>query len=230
VTSGGLRAPATLTLFVAVVLAGQLLGPGGALSVAGIGSAGTLSVFELYREGHLARPLLHTEGQYARALVVQLLGTGGLIAITAWSLSETMRRLRREQAAFRDLVEEAPDAMASLDAEGRIIQVNRAHEKLVGRSREELLGAPFDQDRAALSDPGRRAGALRGAEIRQAHPSVSLRARAPGRHQRLRGSERPRRAPRERHRGRGLGDPGRERAGVGGEAAAGAGRAAAGSA
>src|SRR6185436_9455225 len=31
ITSGGLRAPASLTLFVAVVLAGQLLGWGGAL-------------------------------------------------------------------------------------------------------------------------------------------------------------------------------------------------------
>ncbi|RYZ07224.1 MAG: response regulator [Myxococcales bacterium] len=166
VTSGGLRAPATLTLFVAVVLAGQLLGYGGALIVAGIGSVGTLVVFELYRAGHVVRPLLHTEGQYARALVVQLLGTGGLMAITAWSLSATMRRLRREQAAFRDLVEEAPDAMASLDAEGRLIQVNRAHEKLVGQRREELLGAPFDHNPSALDDQTMAAARERYAELK----------------------------------------------------------------
>src|SRR4051812_35044592 len=104
VTSGGLRAPATLTLFVAVVLAGQLLGWGGALIVAAIGSVGTLFVFGLYRAHELSQPLIHTEGQYARALVIQLLGTGSLIAISAWSLSATMRRLRGEQAAFRDLV------------------------------------------------------------------------------------------------------------------------------
>src|SRR5258706_6063982 len=36
VTSGGLRAPSSLTLFVTVVLAGQLFGWGGALIVAGI--------------------------------------------------------------------------------------------------------------------------------------------------------------------------------------------------
>ncbi len=49
ITSGGLRAPASLTLFVSVVLAGQLLGWGGALIVAGIGSVGTLGVFASYQ-------------------------------------------------------------------------------------------------------------------------------------------------------------------------------------
>ncbi|HYP88547.1 MAG TPA: hypothetical protein VEQ59_10340, partial [Polyangiaceae bacterium] len=123
VTSGGLRAPASFTLFVTVVLAGQLLGWGGALLVAGIGAVGALVVSSLYQSGELARPLLHTEGQYARALVVQLLGSGGLIAISAWSLSATFRRLRSEQAAYRDLVEQAPDAMVSLDEDGRMLQV-----------------------------------------------------------------------------------------------------------
>jgi two-component system cell cycle sensor histidine kinase/response regulator CckA len=149
-TSGGLRAPASLTLFVTVVLAGQLLGWGGALLVAGIGGLGALAIFAAYSSGRLQRPLLHTEGQYARALVIQLFGTGGLIAISAWSLSATLRRLRREQAASRDLVEDAPDAMLSLDAQGRLIQVNKAHEKLTGRGREELLGKTFDDDIGAL--------------------------------------------------------------------------------
>src|SRR6478752_518111 len=144
VSSGGLRAPASFTLFVAAVLAGQLLGWGAALLVAGVGAAGSLVVSGLYQTGEIARPLLHSDGQYARALVVQLLGSGGLIAISAWSLSATFRRLRSEQAAFRDLVEQAPDAMASIDENGRLIQVNRALEKLTGRSRDSLLGAMFD--------------------------------------------------------------------------------------
>jgi len=152
VTSGGLRTPASLTLFVSVVLAGQLLGWGGALIVAGIGSLGALFVFSLFHTHQVVRPLIHTDGQYARALVIQLLGTGSLIAISAWSLSATMRRLRREQAAFRDLVEGAPDSMVSLDQDGRLIQVNRAHEKLVGRPRAEQLGTKFDGNAGALTD------------------------------------------------------------------------------
>jgi two-component system cell cycle sensor histidine kinase/response regulator CckA len=150
VTSGGLRAPASLTLFVAVVLAGQLLGWGGALIVAAVGSLGTLAVYQLYFGDGVARPLLHSEAQYARALVVQLMGTGSLIAIAAWSLSSTMRRLRSEQAAYRDLLEQAPDAMASVDQLGRISQVNRAFEKLMGRSREQLIGQTFDATPEAL--------------------------------------------------------------------------------
>jgi two-component system cell cycle sensor histidine kinase/response regulator CckA len=172
VTSGGLRAPASLTLFVAVVLAGQLLGWGGALIVALIASAGTLGVFWLYVSGELERRLLHTEGQYARALVIQLLGTGSLIAISAWSLSATMRRLRREQAAFRDVVEEAPDAMVSLDEQGRLIQVNRAHELLVGRPREQMLGEKFDASDTALN-----AEAL--AEARQHYDTIRAGKGAP---------------------------------------------------
>jgi two-component system cell cycle sensor histidine kinase/response regulator CckA len=142
--SGGLRAPASLTLFVSVLLAGQLLGWGGALVVAVIGALGTSTVFWLYSSEQLSHPLVHSDGQYARGLVVQLLGAGALCAISAWALSTTLRRLRREQAAYRDLVEEAPDALVSLDGEGRMIQINRAHERLTGRPREELLGHKFD--------------------------------------------------------------------------------------
>jgi len=173
VTSGGLRAPASLTLFVTVVLAGQLLGWGGALIVAGIGSAGALFVFELFQSGRVVAPLVHSDGQYARALVIQLLGTGSLIAISAWSLSATMRRLRREQAAFRDLVEEAPDAMVSLDHEGRFIQVNRAHEKLVGRPREAQLGKKYDGDGGALTDDALAKARLRYEALKLGEP-VSL--------------------------------------------------------
>jgi two-component system cell cycle sensor histidine kinase/response regulator CckA len=175
VTSGGLRAPATLTLFVAVVLAGQLLGWGGALIVAGISSAGTLGVYALYESGRIARPLVHSDAQYARALAVQLMGAGGLIAITAWSLSSTMRRLRREQAAFRDLVEEAPDAMVSLDEHGHIAQVNRAHEKLVGRPRERVLGKKFDADEQALSPDDLAKARVRYAALRAGEAAALFR-------------------------------------------------------
>jgi PAS domain S-box-containing protein len=174
-TSGGLRSPATLTLFVTVVLAGQLLGWGGALIISGIGSAGSLCVFELYRSHEVVRPLLHSEGQYARALVIQLLGTGSLIAISAWSLSATMRRLRREQAAYRDLVEEAPDSMVSLDQEGRLIQVNRAHEKLVGRPREQQLGERFDRSDGAMTAEGQAEARVRYDALKAGKPAPLFR-------------------------------------------------------
>lgn len=174
ITSGGLRAPASLTLFVAVVLAGQLLGWGGALIVAGIGSVGSLLVFNLYFKGR-AVPLLHSDAQYARALMVQLLGCGGLIAISARSLSVTLRRLRREQAAHRDLFEEAPDAMLALDERGKIFRVNRAMERLVGRSREQLLGEAFDADNQAIPEATRADSRLHYARVVAGEPAELFR-------------------------------------------------------
>jgi two-component system, cell cycle sensor histidine kinase and response regulator CckA len=145
VSSGGPRAPATLTLFVAVILAGQLLGWVGALFVAAVGSAGVLLLSWLIADGKLISPLLHSEQQYGRAVIVQLLGSGGLMGISAWSLAESLRRLRGEQAAFRDMVEGAPDGIVSLDAEGRVLSVNATHERLTGRPRSELIGKGFDE-------------------------------------------------------------------------------------
>ncbi len=47
----------------------------------------------------------------------------------------------REQARFREVVEAAPNAMLTIDAERRIQLVNRNAEKLFGRDRSELVGA-----------------------------------------------------------------------------------------
>ena len=142
-TSGGPRAPATLTLFVAIILAGQLLGWLGALVTAAVSCAGFLVVSWLVATSELPSPLLHTDAQYGNAVLVHLFGSGGLMVISAWSLAESLRRLRREQAAYRDLVEGAPDGMISLDAAGRILSVNAAHERLGGRKREQLIGQGF---------------------------------------------------------------------------------------
>ncbi len=144
-SSGGVRAPATLTLFVTVILAGQLLGWPGAVIMAALSSAGFMVVTWLVAHGMLPKTLLHSDAQYADAVLVHLFGCGGLMGISAWSLSESLRRLRREQAAYRDLVEGAPDGIVSLDAEGRILSVNAAHERLGGRNREQLVGQGFSE-------------------------------------------------------------------------------------
>ena len=45
---------------------------------------------------------------------------------------------------FRELLEAAPDAILEIDAQGCIILVNAAAEKLTGYRREELLGQPME--------------------------------------------------------------------------------------
>jgi PAS domain S-box-containing protein len=49
-----------------------------------------------------------------------------------------------EEKRFRELLEAAPDAIMQVDAEGRIILLNRVTEKMFGYTREELLGQPVE--------------------------------------------------------------------------------------
>ena len=47
-------------------------------------------------------------------------------------------------ARYREVVEAAPDAILKVDANGRIVLVNRATESLFGYTREELTGQPVE--------------------------------------------------------------------------------------
>lgn len=52
---------------------------------------------------------------------------------------------RRAEARFRAAVESSPNGMAMIDAQGQIILVNRAVERMFGYRREELLGTSIDR-------------------------------------------------------------------------------------
>jgi PAS domain S-box-containing protein len=49
-----------------------------------------------------------------------------------------------EEKRFRELLEAAPDAIMQVDADGRIILLNRVTETMFGYEREELLGKPVE--------------------------------------------------------------------------------------
>ncbi|WP_078543906.1 PAS domain S-box protein [Litchfieldia alkalitelluris] len=51
--------------------------------------------------------------------------------------------IKESEQRYRSLVENHPDAVYSVDLEGRLVSVNEGSVKLTGRSREELIGTDF---------------------------------------------------------------------------------------
>lgn len=72
-------------------------------------------------------------------------------AFIAWTIMHFMRKrhqaesaLRSSEAAWRELVQSAPDAIVVVDTDGRIDIVNSQAEALFGYSREEMVGQPIE--------------------------------------------------------------------------------------
>ncbi len=69
--------------------------------------------------------------------------------------------LRESEARYRDLYQQAPLAYQSLDADGKLLEVNPAWLKLTGHTREQVLGRPIGEflapgSLAALKEQFRR--------------------------------------------------------------------------
>ena len=90
-------------------------------------------------------------------------------------VAERTRELRDAETTYRDLLETAPDGFVIVDAQGRIVLVNRQTERLFGYAREELIGKPVE----LLVPPA----------ARHAHEGERLRYSADARTRRLGGRE-----------------------------------------
>ena len=73
-------------------------------------------------------------------IFIWLLLVGGYAGLTTNRLRQTAVDRKKADARFRSLLETAPDAMALVSEDGRIVLVNAQTEKLFGYSRTELLG------------------------------------------------------------------------------------------
>src|SRR2546423_1164805 len=76
---------------------------------------------------------------------------------------------RTVELRLRAAVESSPSGLLMIDAEGRIVLVNREIERLFGYAREELLGKSVDMlvpERFRASHPGFRTGFFAHARVR----------------------------------------------------------------
>jgi len=88
--------------------------------------------------------------------LVLVLGTplvvGVIITRLLGGLRAGIQRSARQEQALRSseqrtrlIVESARDGFISTDAQGRVLELNAAAERLLGRSRAEVIGRPFKQ-------------------------------------------------------------------------------------
>ncbi|HLX07803.1 MAG TPA: response regulator [Thermoanaerobaculia bacterium] len=75
------------------------------------------------------------------------LGFAGSLAVQfgqTVALGQSLNRLAASEERYRALMEQANDAIVILDSRHRILELNRAGLRLVGRSRQEIVGRPYD--------------------------------------------------------------------------------------
>jgi PAS domain S-box-containing protein len=63
----------------------------------------------------------------------------------AAAVAARTEELRASEGKYRELFDNANDVIALVDAEGRLLSINRAGEEVTGRTREELLGRPLQE-------------------------------------------------------------------------------------
>lgn len=103
--------------------------------------------FFCYPEGAgLRRGLaLHELATGVTLMTTLLTGTVMLVVLRETNRQRDQQRLLAEtEAWYRAMIEQAPDGMVVVDAEGRIVLSNAAIEALFGYTRQELLGQPLD--------------------------------------------------------------------------------------
>jgi two-component system, cell cycle sensor histidine kinase and response regulator CckA len=79
------------------------------------------------------------------AFVVVTAGTGVITRQALKAYGEAFGQSERARRRWSDLFEHAPDGMVALDRDGRITALNGLAQRMLGRTQQQLLGAPLDQ-------------------------------------------------------------------------------------
>ena len=92
------------------------------------------------------RAIRHRSGEIRWILWTESKGPGNTIIGVGYDITERrslVEQLAESEARYRDLFENANDAIYTLDRRGRFTSFNRRAEELTGFSRHEILGKPY---------------------------------------------------------------------------------------
>ncbi|MEA2608580.1 MAG: two-component system, cell cycle sensor histidine kinase and response regulator CckA, partial [Chloroflexota bacterium] len=145
----------------------------------GSGSATTAQIEPLVGQvGQLNGELTALEDRFSAVLsegarwirdvlfIVASLATALLLVISGGALMSSLRRIRRSEDRYRQLLAAAPDAILVADPEGRIVLFNEAAERIVGGPSAAAIGRPVtsivDLPRDGAGAAGHDGGAGRG--------------------------------------------------------------------
>ncbi|MEP6671308.1 MAG: PAS domain S-box protein [Chthoniobacter sp.] len=96
-------------------------------------------------DGYIARPLSNHELVARVESILRMKRTEAELRRVTEELRASTRRLEQSEQRYRSLFEHNPDAVYSLDREGRFLAFNAAGEVLTGYPTEDLLLSPFQR-------------------------------------------------------------------------------------
>jgi PAS domain S-box-containing protein len=154
---GTIRTPTTATYLALVIVAGLLFDLRGFIVMTILSSLAILGLIAAENGGALPPPDLSVTITQWITYTALFGASGGLTIMVLRSPRHALRRaqseiaerarvevqLRESEERFRRLYEQTPLGYQSLDAEGRLIEVNQAWLDLLGYSREEVIGRWF---------------------------------------------------------------------------------------
>lgn len=138
---------AQLMIFLpSIGLTALLCGPAPGLFAAGLSFAAAIwrAGGSVAASDHYWLPLFAVVAAMNVGLISALLETVRRSRLSLGRIETLNASLQQSEARFRDLVEDAPDAIVIADADERIVLVNAAAERLFAYPREELVGRPVD--------------------------------------------------------------------------------------
>ncbi len=146
-------------VFPAVVLAIGLFQGGRAALRAALWTTIAVPAATILGHGILAPHILPQFSiEHLVVFTVTIWGTAILVHMALGTMDKLLNAALASERKFADLVNNAPDGMLSVDAEGHVVSANPAAARMLGTDIDQMVGEPIDDMAPELSDQIRGSG------------------------------------------------------------------------